>query len=162
MDPAALCVALGETKFATELRESLWTFPLIETVHVLALGLMTGTIAIFDLRLLGWALREEPVLTVQRRVLPLTRLGAAVMVVSGALLFVAGAAKLYYNPAFRCKILLLVLAGLNPLLFHWGAGKRVADWDPAQPAPLVARATGAASLLLWTATIVAGRAIAYL
>lgn len=152
---------LNDTQFATAIRESDLIFPLIETVHVLAIALLAGTVAIVDLRLLGLVLRREPVSSVAGRILPLTWIGFAAMFVSGVLLFLAEAAKSYGNTAFRIKILLLVLAGLNPLIFHSTVYRRVAEWDQDTTLPAQARVAAVASLTLWTGIILAGRAIAY-
>jgi len=77
------------------------------------------------------------------------------------LLFLAEASKSYYNPAFRFKMLLLVIAGLNPLIFHSTVYRNVSQWDDAATAPWRARLTAYLSLSLWSGIIVAGRAIAY-
>lgn len=156
-----ICQWLNTTPVATSIRESDLVFPLIETAHVLAITLLVGTVAAVDLRLLGVTLTEDKVSTVARRVLPLTWAGFAVMLMSGILLFLAEAEKSYGNTAFRLKMLLLVLAGLNPLIFHFTIFRSVAVWDDAPQVPVRARAAAIASLTLWSAIIIAGRAIAY-
>src|ERR1017187_10448242 len=113
-----VCQWLNDTQLATAIRESDVVFPVIETVHVLGITLLAGTVAIVDLRLLGVILKRERVSQVAGQILPLTWVGFAAMIGSGALLFLAEAAKSYYNPAFRFKMLLPIVAGLNPLLFH--------------------------------------------
>jgi hypothetical protein len=47
------CQWLNDTQLGTAIRESDVVFPLIETVHVLGIALLAGTVAIVDLRLLG-------------------------------------------------------------------------------------------------------------
>jgi len=152
---------VNDTRMATAIRESDLVFPIIETVHVLAIALLAGTAAVVDLRLLGLVLKREKVSEIAGRVLPRTWAGFALMFVSGALLFMAEASKSYRNPAFRLKMLLLLLAGLNPALFHSTVYKSVTEWDEAATPPWRARLAGAISLTLWSAIIVAGRAIAY-
>lgn len=156
-----ICQALNTTALATAIRESDTVFPVIETVHVLAIALLAGTVAIVDLRLLGLVLKRERVTQVAGQVLPLTWAGFAAMFLSGALLFLAEAAKSYANPAFRFKMLLLIVAGLNPLVFHSTVYRSVALWDDAPAAPRRARLAAALSLALWSAIVMAGRAIAY-
>jgi hypothetical protein len=156
-----VCQWLSATPIATSIRESDFVFPLIETVHVLAIALLAGTVAAVDLRLLGLTLKEERVSTVVQRVLPLTWAGFAVMLISGILLFLAEAEKSYGNMAFRVKMLLLVLAGLNPLIFHSTIFRSVRVWDAVPAVPGRARAAAVASLTLWIGIIIAGRAIAY-
>jgi hypothetical protein len=156
-----ICQWLSHTSIATAIRESDFIFPLIETVHVLAITLLVGTVAAVDLRLLGVTLKLEKVSTVAQQVLPLTWAGFAVMMISGMLLFMAEAAKSYGNIAFRVKVVLLILAGLNPLIFHSTIFRSVRTWDDASVVPGRARAAAVASLTLWSGIIIAGRAIAY-
>jgi hypothetical protein len=155
------CQWLFDSGIGTGIRESIWVFPIIETVHVLAIALLVGTVAILDLRLLGLALKGEPVSRVAGGVLPLTWTGFAVMFVSGFLLFWSEAAKSYANPAFRIKLLLLLLVGLNPLIFHFTVYRTVGHWNERIVTPLRARSAAVFSLTLWCGIICAGRAIAY-
>jgi hypothetical protein len=156
-----ICQILYDSRFGTAIRESDNAFPLIESVHVLSITLLVGTIAILDLRLLGLILREIRVTRIARAVLPLTFAGFGIMLTSGFLLFWAEAAKNYLNPAFRVKMLLLLLVGLNPLIFHTTVYRRVTQWEIDHRSPWRARAAACVSLLLWGGIIVAGRAIAY-
>src|SRR5580698_9949034 len=134
-----LCQLLYDTPASTALRESEVVYPVIETVHVLAISLMAGTILTVDLRVGGLILRDEPLRRVIRGLLPYTWCGFALMVITGVPLFAAEAAKLYGNPAFRVKLLLLGLAGLNALLFHRTAYRRMHEWDQLGAASIPAR-----------------------
>lgn len=156
-----LCQLLYDSRIGTAIRESDNAFPIIESVHVLGITLLAGTIAVLDLRMLGVILREIPVRRIARAVLPLTWSGFIVMFISGFLLFWSEAAKNYTNPAFRIKLVLLILAGLNPLIFHTGVYRRAQEWELAAVAPWRARVAAIVSLTLWSGIIVAGRAIAY-
>jgi hypothetical protein len=155
------CLWLNGSGLGTSIRQSIWVFPIIETVHVLGITVLVGSVAIFDLRLLGLFFKREPVWQMARQLLPLTWAGFAVMFVSGFLLFAAEATDSYGNWAFRLKVLLLLLAGLNPLVFHLTIYRRVAAWGEQAVTPLRARLAGFFSLTLWASIICAGRAIAY-
>jgi hypothetical protein len=155
------CQLLYDSSFGIMIRESNNAFPIIESIHVLSITLLIGTIAILDLRMLGLVLRSIPVTRVARGVLPLTWSGFSVSFVTGFLLFWSEAAKNYFNPAFRIKLILLMLAGLNPLIFHTTIYRRVHQWEQMHVSPWRARAAAIASLTLWSGVIVAGRAIAY-
>ena len=156
-----VCEWLTQTSIGTAIRESDVLFPVIETVHVLGITLLAGAAAIVDFRLLGYVLTEERVSTVAGKVLPVAWCGLTVMCASGVLLFWAKATAYYENPAFQFKVLLLVLAGLNPLIFHATVYRRVAQWDEGKT-PVRARAAAVVSLTLWSAIIIVGRAIAYI
>jgi hypothetical protein len=156
------CQWIYQTRLSTAIRESVWVFPIIESIHVLSITILVGTIAILDFRLLGLVMKREPVSRIARQVLPWTWAGFAVMFVTGLLLSLAEAATNYYNLAFRIKLVLLVLVGVNPLIFHLSVFRKVSTWDLAGSAPLRARAAAICSLVLWAGIIVAGRMIAYL
>lgn len=153
--------ALNETTFSTSLRESEWTFSWIETAHVLALAVMAGTVAVVDLRLLGVSFRQQPVSRLVNQVTPVTWIGFALMVITGALLFVAQPESNAGNPVFQIKLALLAVAGLNLLSFHHIVFRDVAVWDNLVKPPLKVQLSGAASLALWSVIIVLGRLIAY-
>jgi hypothetical protein len=156
-----ICQWINDTAPATALRESDIAFPIVESIHVLAITLMAGTVSVIDLRLLGIVLKREPVSQVAEQVLPFTWAGFAVMFLTGALLSASEAVKLYTNPAYRIKLVLLALAGLNPLIFHSTVYKSVSAWNEWPRPPVRARVAAVCSLTLWSAIIVAGRAIAY-
>ncbi len=156
-----ICQLLYDSHVGTAIRESDNAFPIIESVHVLGITLLVGTIALLDLRMLGLVLRPIPITRIARTVFPLTWSGFVVMFTSGFLLFWAEAAKNYSNPAFRVKLILLALVGINPLIFHTTIYRRVHEWEALTISPWRARAAAIASLTLWSGIIIAGRAIAY-
>jgi len=157
-----LCQWIYTTQLSTSIRESTWVFPIIESIHTLGIVLVVGTVSVFDLRLLGFIMKREPVSRIGRQVLPWTWAGFSVMFVTGLLLSIAESATNYHNAAFRIKLLLLLLVGLNPLIFHLTIYRSVNTWDIANVTPLRARAAATCSLALWTGIIIAGRMIAYL
>ena len=152
---------LGSTPWSVALLESLWVWPLLETTHVLSLGLFVGTAIMNDLRLLGWTLKRVPVSEVTGRLLPWTRIGFAVSVTTGLLIFYSAPIRYYHNIFFRLKVILLIVAGLNAFLFHRGIHRRVTEWDLDTVLPREARVAGAVSLVAWALIVVAGRMIAY-
>ena len=158
----ALLARVEETAVSTAIRETTWLFPVVETVHVLALTLVVGTIATFDLRLIGWASRQLPVTRLARELLPWTWGGFVAAVVSGALLFGSKAIHYAENPAFQLKVVLLILSGVNMLVFQTVTFRRVAEWDTALPPPARARTAGALSLIFWIGVVAAGRWIGFL
>jgi Family of unknown function (DUF6644) len=158
---ANFCKWLYESKIGSGIRESVWVFPIVEGTHLLGIALSVGMLCWFDLRLLGVALRDEPVSKVWKQVMPTAFVGFALMFVSGLLLFWAEAWTAYHSIHFWIKLGLLVLAGINALSFETTAHRNMTEWDLAPVPPLRARMTGAISLILWTAIIITGRTMAY-
>jgi hypothetical protein len=157
-----ICQWIENTPLGVEIRESIWWFPLLNLGHLLAMAVSAGTIAFVDLRLLGLGLRRAPVSQVAGQLLPWTWAGFVVLFITGSLLIVSEAVLLYGNAAFRIKVVLLLVAGLNVLIFHTTVYRKVAEWDLAPVAPLRARIAGSVSLFCWVGLIAAGRTIPYL
>jgi hypothetical protein len=151
---------LESTEIATAIRESTWLFPTIETVHVFAIVLVVGSVMIVDLRLLNVASRERSVTDLTREVLPWTWAAFALAALSGGLLFTSSAMKYVNNLPFRFKMVLLLLAGVNMLVFHRLTSRSIAGWDRSIP-PTPARVAGGLSLLLWFGVISLGRWIGF-
>src|SRR5262245_21610989 len=142
------CQWLAGTRGSIALHQSLYAYPLIESVHVLTLTVFVGLAVWLDLRLLGLSLRRLPVSDMVRRLLPWMQAGFAIMLVSGILLFYAIPVRSYQNVFFRAKLIFLLLAGVNVWFFHRGVYRSIKEWDLAPVAPRRARVAGAASIIL--------------
>ena len=136
-----------------------WTWPIAESVHFLGLTLLFGSIAAWDFRLLGVG-RGVPIAAFHR-LIPFAVIGFAVNVTSGIGFLMAEPAQYIYNPAFHLKMLLVVLGGVNVVVFYLTIFRRVRDLGPDASAPPSARLAGAVSLACWMGVIVCGRMITF-
>ena len=161
MSPLEVCRWLESTPGSIALHESIWVYPIVESVHVLTLCLFLGLTVMMDLRLLGANFSATPVSQVIRRLWPWIATGFAVMVVSGALLFYAAPVKTYSNIFFRLKMIFLLMACLNVAAFHFITSRTMPQWDRDVRLPIRVRLAGCVSLALWAAIVVCGRMIAY-
>lgn len=161
MNLDGLLAWLEASRLAAAIRDSLYLFPLIESVHVLGLTMVFGTIAIVDLRLLGLASTRRPFSRVATEILTWTWWMFGVTVVTGVLMFLTNAGVYYHNVYFRVKMLLLALSGINMLIFNLTAARSVHQWDKDAAAPLVGKTVAAVSLLFWISIIFAGRWIGF-
>ena len=148
-----MLAALEATVLAEAIRRSVWAYPLLETVHIASIGALVGSVLLLELRVFGLG-REIGVVPLARLVLRTALASFACAVASGSLLFVSAATEVAANPAFRAKLVLILIAGLNAVVFHARGGLRGRD--------TLARLQAAASLLLWLSVLAAGRLIAYL
>ena len=138
-----------------------WAFTTIEVVHVFAVSLVIGTIAIVDLRLLGVASTKRPFVDLSRQVLPLTWVAFALAVIAGSLLFISRATEYFGSTLFWIKMALIVLAGINMIVFEFITVRGVEKWnlDPIPPPP--ARLAGAISISCWLLVAGFGRWIGF-
>ena len=157
-----LLQALEATPWGTAVRENTWLFPTIESIHVLALVLVVGSIMVVDLRLLNLASRQRSVQELTDEVLPWTWTAFAVALITGSLLFSSSAMRYTGIWQFDAKMCMLVLAAVNMGIFHLGAFRSVAQWDraPSHP-PLAAKLAGGISLTIWVIVIALGRWIGF-
>jgi hypothetical protein len=150
-----------DSGLADNIRENDLLFPLIESVHVVAICLVIGSILVVDLRLLGVASINRSVSRVTSGVLPLTWGAFAVAVASGILLFISNATKYLANGYFVAKIFLICAAGLNMAIFHAISARDLPRWENETRLPLPARLAGGLSILLWIAVVTCGRWIGF-
>ena len=143
----ALLKVLQASGLATKIRDSVFLFPMIESTHVIGLALVFGTIAIIDLRLLGIASTQRPFQRMASDILKWTWGAFALTVLTGALMFTTNATVYYHNFYFRTKMLLLVLTGINMLVFELTAGRTIHGWNQAPSAPRAGKAVAALSLV---------------
>lgn len=152
--------ALEASGLGRAMREWLWLYPGVEIVHIAGIGLLFGSIAVLDLRLLGFS-RSIPARRLARHVLPWTVGSLLLIVPSGLMMFTAHASDFISSPVFLIKMGLILAAALNAALFHTLVFSRGDAWDVAAAPPAAARVAAAVSLLLWIAVIACGRLLAY-
>jgi uncharacterized membrane protein len=153
--------ALQDSAVATAIREGESLFPWIESVHVLAVTLVIGSIASVDLRLLGLASRDRSVRQMTALALPVTWCAFAIAVISGALMFSSNALSYARNPFLQAKLLLIIGAGVNMAIYHLYVSRGATGWLSPALTPLRARIAGAISLVLWIAIAACGRWIGF-
>jgi len=161
MDIGASLQWLEASALATRIRDSLYLFPFLESIHVIGLALVFGTIGVIDLRLLGAASTERPFKRMASDILKWTWGAFALTALTGSLMFITNAGVYYHNFYFRTKMALLVLAAVNMLSFELTLGRSAHRWDRATAAPPAGRAVAVLSLVIWISVIFAGRLIGF-
>jgi hypothetical protein len=144
-------VAIGESAL----------FGVFEAVHMVGVAVLFGSLFMVDLRLLGLAAQRYGVQAMTQELTPWTWAGFCIAAVTGMLMAITNLTDYAANPAFRLKMLLLVLALANMLAFEAGAGRNAASWGEGKAIPLAARIAGGLSLGIWIGVICAGRWIAF-
>jgi len=134
-----------------------WLFPVIESVHLLALALLGGAIFLVDLRLLGLGLKDRPVSELARDARPWLLAALAGMILTGVPLFLSEPIKCYYSTAFWIKMTTLPIA----LLFAFTVRARVTRTGAVQNSARRQQLVGALSIALWFTVAAAGRWIGF-
>ena len=150
---------LETTVVADTIRTVPWIYPTLETLHYFGLALVVGGILLTDLRLLGFAARLP--LKSMLGLLRFVWAGFVINVATGTLIFIYGAENFSGNTAFRVKMVLLLLAGINALIFTRAAARSGDRWIDSGRVPSAIKAVATASVILWIGVVTAGRWMAY-
>ncbi len=156
-----MCQWLQDTSIGTQIRESVWTFPILEGTHLLMIAISVGTLLTMDLRLAGLLFKRQKVSEVTKAVMPISLFGFTVMFITGVFLFLSQAVKAYGSIYFKLKLFFLLLAGINALVFELTMRRTIHSWDADPVPPFRARLAGISGMILWAGVIAAGRTMAY-
>lgn len=161
MDLTPLVEAAQNSALSEWMRTSLKAVAIINAFHVISIVTVFGTIFIVDLRLLGFSSVQRSFIRMHDELLRWTWGAFGIAAVTGVLLLMVNAVTYHRNTAFWLKMGVIVLAGINMLVFELRTVKSVASWDKGVTPPGVARLAGALSIVLWVAVIVFGRWIGF-
>jgi len=137
-----------------------WLWPLMEIVHFIGLSLLLGALIIVDLRLAGY-LRQIDIDSVHR-LLPWATIGFVMNLVSGFLFFMGDPARYSVNIGFQIKMILVLIAGLNVLVYMLKVKPVMGAWDSQGDTSGLAKAVAWTSLVAWTGVLLLGRLIPYI
>jgi hypothetical protein len=152
---------LGATDWSVGLHESYYMQNWMESTHVLFLMVSLGMLVVIDLRMLGWWMTDVPASKVAARIGTPMFIGFGVMTITGIVLFTANPVRFEHSIWFRIKLILLVVAFINAVLFHRHMNRSASAWDTDKKPPARTRAAAALSLSLWVLIVTFGRFIAY-
>ena len=157
-----LALWVQATGFFTYLRGSGYVYPVILSMHMVAIAFFGGMILMTDMRLLGVAFRNRPVADVVDQFRVPKRWGFALVATCGVLLLCCKAEEYYYNAFFRAKVTLLILVAVHALIFRSRVYSKAGDFDRAGRVPGIAKLAAGLSLLLWISIACMGRGIGYI
>jgi uncharacterized membrane protein len=157
----AFLQTLQASSWAVFIHKKAWAFTTVEVIHVFAVSLVIGTIAIVDLRLLGLASTKRPVAELSRQVLPLTWAAFVLAAIAGSLLFISRATDYFVDPVFWIKMSLIAVAGINMVIFEFITVRDVQKWNLNPTPPARARLAGGISIACWVLVVIFGRLIEF-
>lgn len=157
----AFCAQLSETALSQALQTTEWVIPAVQTVHIVAVATVITSILMVDLRLMGFAARNQPIAAVANRYLPPVWYALPVLLATGTTLIIAEPSRSLQNWVFILKMCLLLLAAGVTLACQLPLRKDAGYWDESESRRRRVRLIGFLLLPLWIAVLFAGRWIAY-
>ena len=145
---------LEDSYIGEYVRSSLWLFPVIQSFHLIGLGILGGAVVVGDLRLMGILMRTESTRYVLRVTIPWFNFGLFILIITGIPLFLSEAVKCYYSRAFWIKISCLLL---GTLFVYFIRNPTVLSKDEN----FMIKILGFVSFSLWVVTAASGRWIGF-
>jgi hypothetical protein len=161
VDLTPIVEAAQNSALSEWMRTSLKAVAIVNAFHVISIVTVFGTIFIVDLRLVGYPNVKRSFMRMHDELLRWTWGAFGIAAVTGVLLFMVNAVTYHRNTAFWLKMVTMVLAGINMLVFELVTARSAATWDKGVVPPTAARLAGALSIVLWVAVIVFGRWIGF-
>lgn len=152
---------LAGTSASQFIQENLWVVPAIQTVHILAVAMVMGSVLMVELRILGYAARSQSLHQTVRRYVPWVWAALAILLATGVVMIVGEPVRELMNLAFWSKMSLVVVAGLVTLAFQRRILRAASDADPPPGARRGLSLAAILTLLVWFAIVILGRWIAY-
>lgn len=136
-----------------------WLWPILEIIHFVGLSLLLGGLIVMDLRMAGHFRGLDPVST--HKLLPLVFIGFGLNLATGILFFYGDPMRYSINIGFQIKMILVIIAGLNALLYYWKVAPSMRTWTTDTVPPAIAKGVAYTSLTVWTGVLLCGRLIPY-
>jgi hypothetical protein len=156
-----LCRWLQSTGWATGIRESLNLYPALYTLHIFGFVIMVTATSVLDLRVLGLGLKSRQISDVAHLTLPWAEAGLIANLATGFLVFAAQAVDMYTNVAFRLKIAMVLVAGLNIFILERAVKSNQDKWQEPGKTPSALRWSAVISILLWFGIVAMSRVIGF-
>ena len=137
-----------------------WLWPVCETLHFAGLALLIGVAGMFDLRLLGF-MKRVPI-GVVKELMPLALVGFTLNLLTGLIFVISQPAQYFGNYTWWLKVTLLLIAGLNALIFETVYAGRAASIPAGEDTPFALKAIAALSLISWFGVLWAGRMLPFI
>jgi len=152
---------LSQTPLSLAIQTREWVVPTIQSVHIVAIGVVVASVFMIDLRVLGWAGRDQTLVETVDRFGPWLSWALGVLLITGALMVVGEPARELLSFSFWLKMSLVALGTVIAAAFQIALRRDAQRWEESLVKRRATRSLAIATLLIWAGIIVLGRLIAY-
>jgi hypothetical protein len=152
---------LSQTSLSLAIQTHEWVVPTVQSVHIVAIGVVVASVFMIDLRVLGWAGRDQTLVETVGRFGPWVTGGLSVLLVTGILMVIGEPARELLSFSFWFKMCLVAIGTLSTIAFRLALRGQARDWEAALVTRWTTKPLAILTLLIWAGIIVLGRLIAY-
>lgn len=138
-----------------------WIVPLIQSVHIVGIAAVFGSVFLLDLRILGWAGMDQTLRQTTNRYGPWLTGSLCLLLVTGVLMVVGEPVRELVSFSFWMKMLLLAIGTLIATVFRISLSRYEQAWESTLVHRGGIKGLAILTLAIWASIIVLGRLIAY-
>lgn len=138
-----------------------WIIPTIQSIHIVAIGIVMSSVLMIDLRILGWAGREQTLEETTARFAPWLSAALVVLLATGVIMVIGEPARELLAFSFWLKMTLVIIGTAVALLFRRSLRRHGRHWETSRLNQRGVKSVAVLTFLIWVAVIVLGRLIAY-
>jgi hypothetical protein len=152
---------LESTSLSVTIKSVSWVVPLVQSIHLVTIGVVFVSLLTIALRVLGWTRADQAFGVVMASFSPWIRNGLVVLALTGVTLVIGEPIRELMSLSFRLKMGLLAIGITSAVAFERSLEPAVIGGGSEPEFSTTAKSAALATVLLWLAIIFLGRAIAY-
>jgi hypothetical protein len=152
---------LAQTSFSLAIQTHEWVIPTIQSIHIVAIGVVLTSVFMMDLRILGWAGRDQSLRETTARFGPWLSGALCVLLATGLLMVVGEPARDLLAFSFWLKMFLVALGTLIAAAFQIAVKRNEQHWEESVTKRRAIKLAAILTFLIWIGIVILGRFIAY-
>jgi putative copper export protein len=152
---------LSQTSLSLAIQTRAWVVPTIQSIHIVAIGIVVTSVFMIDLRVLGWGSRDQTLVETVDRFGPWLSWALGVLLITGLLMVVGEPARELLSFSFWLKMALVAIGTLIAAAFRIAVRRNERRWEDSLVKGRITKSLAILTLLIWACIIVLGRLIAY-
>ena len=158
---SSFCDWLANTPISMVIQSVSWIIPVVQSIHIMAVTIVVGSVLAVDMKLLGVVGRGSPISGATRRFLPWIWVALVVLLLTGSILTMAEPRRELINIVFRLKMALILVVCAVTGAFQVTVSRNASAWGDRPSNQWQARLLAVGTLAVWIAIVFCGRWIAY-
>ncbi len=152
---------LSQTSLSLTIQTHEWIIPTIQSIHIVAIGVVLASVFMIDLRILGWAGRDQSLLQTTNRFGPWLSASLCVLLVTGILMVIGEPARELLAFSFWFKMSLVAMGTVVAGVFQIMLRRNEHDWEKSRARRRSIKSLAIVTFLMWLGVVILGRLIAY-
>ena len=152
---------LSQTSISLAIQTHDWVVPTVQSVHIVAIGVVLTSVFMIDLRILGMAGRDQSLTETTGRFGPWLSGALCVLLATGLLMVIGEPARELLAFSFWLKMFLVAVGTLSAAVFQISLRRNELDWEQSLAKRRTTKLLAVATLLIWVSIVILGRLIAY-